>query len=213
MKGYGPKASAEVYKIIYNGYDRDENGKEETSGPWYTFGMSDGVSAQPTTFMSLGALQGILTHTTQNKRGGKPADFELNSDGITISAPKINNIKLFCSDPRIAYIPGGALELGTGVVSRGAGQQVTYNPPPSAFDENGNIIFDNILINVTHCNKLLAQFEKGDDNLLDFYLKVLESINSACGSPWEFDLIDTSNELPKPEAPSKQRRLKVVFVV
>ena len=184
---YGGK-SKQVYTYKYEGFDRDEYGREDTSGPWYTLGLGSGIGTQEATYISLGALQRILSCVSQNQRDGEPAAFEVNSDGVVIAKPG----KVLCADPRIAYIPGGELSLSGG----GA---------PSAISGNG-VILDNILVNAIHCLKVLLQEEKGDDNLQKYLEIILKDINYNCGGPWEFDFINTSDAEPrltKEKAPSR----------
>lgn len=175
---YGGK-SKQIYTYMYQGYDRDEYGREDTGGSWYTFGLTDAIGDQFAVYLSLGALQRIVTCASQAQRNGEPSVFEINSDGVVITKPG----KILCADPRIAYIPGGELSLfGYGAAS--------------AVGPNG-IILDNILVNAIHCLKVLLEEEKGEDNIQKYLETILKDINYHCGSPWEFDFINTSDAEPK----------------
>ena len=188
---YGGK-SKQIYKYKYEGYDRDEYGREDTGGAWYTFGLTDGIGTQEATYISLGALQRIISCASQAQRNGEPDLFEVNSDGVLIAKPST----ILCADPRIAYIPGGQLSLdGSGAAS--------------AIGTDG-IILDNILVNAIHCLKVLLQEEKGDDNLQKYLEIILKDINYHCGSPWEFDFISTSEAEPRLTKEKAPTRITIV---
>ena len=177
---YGGKCQ-QVYRYGYNGYDRDEFGREDTGGAWYTLGFGDGIGYQKASYISLGALQRLISCTTQQVRSNKePAVMEYNSDGVVIAKPAI----ALCADPRIAYIPGGNLKLGA---------EGGFAPTAISGD---SIILDNILFNVTHVLKVLRSEEKAEDSVQNLWTTLLKDLNYNCGNAWEFELVNTSDAEP-----------------
>ena len=172
-------------------------------------------------------MQRLISCTTQGPNT-TPKDFEINSDGVTIRDPnypvetfEITNspiagtyqidayMFLACADPRIAYIPGGRLFLTTP-----AG--LPEPPYVQSFDPNDFsdvIVLDKILINVDHCLTLLGDGkEQSKDSAIQYLKRILDDFNYNCGSPWEFDLIDTSTLEPKLESGKASSRISIVDI-
>jgi hypothetical protein len=150
--------SQNIYAYKYKGYPRDEYGREDTGGNWYKLWLDDGIAEQTATYISLGALQRIISCCVQKVKQGtevEPANYEYNSDGVVITKPTV----ALCADPRVAYIPGGLLTL----TPDGAAA-------PSAVTSKG-IILDNILVNAIHVLKIVNDEEKGSDSVPKFFEK------------------------------------------
>jgi len=184
--------SKEVYRITYKGYDRDEKGTEDASGFLGSFsfmGIGDGIGDQTNTFITYRALEALITNACQNQqRDGKPADFILDSTGVLLSAPNIVipdekiNEKLFCADPRKAYIPGGGLNLQT---YYNHNNPRFSNKPETSFAEENKIDASKILINTIFARQILSSMVGDQDSVMNYVTSMWSAINKACGSPWE----------------------------
>lgn len=198
QSGYRGK-SGNIYTVEFEGYDLDDSGAEDKSGFWVSIGLRDGITTQKHPFISFGALQRIISCAAQSidDNTKEPKDFEISSDGVLLTIPidEGGNKIMMCSDPRVGYIPGGDLQLST--------------EAPSAVSNDG-IILDNILLNANHCLRLLNTIEEGTDSVTSYLLKVLEDFNFKCGSPWDFDFVNTSDTAPDLKPTNAPIRLTIV---
>lgn len=162
-------------KLKYNGYERDQSGTEDTSSPWYTFGMGDPSIGTEEAYIPFKSLCRLIERTcAQSWQDNHPTLLEIDCDNVEISN---YGFSLFSCDPRVCVLQGSQWSL-----------------------EGGGDTFDgllgNIYVNCIHVLKLTKNLRDEDDGVIALLNMILKDINNACGNGWEFDIVDTTSADP-----------------
>tara|TARA_R110000868_G_scaffold11268_1_gene55133 strand:+ start:6489 stop:8387 length:1899 start_codon:yes stop_codon:yes gene_type:complete len=165
----------DVVKLKFNGYERDQAGTEDTSSPWYTFGMGDPSVGTSEAFISFGSLCKLISRTSgQTWCEGNPCLVEVDVDGVQVSN---YGFSLFSCDPRVCVLQGSPYSLTSEF-----GDNKSYNG-----------LLGNIYINCIHALRLAKDMRDNSDSIMDYLQVLLKDINNACGNGWEFDVIDVAS--------------------
>lgn len=184
----GPIAAggAQIYKMRFEGEDRNEIGGSEQS--FWSFGNYD--TEEP--FVSYGTLEAMINAYCIPTNGGpsSPDKFVvgmIRSDDIRLPAtPSLDS-----TDPRICILNGGP--YSSQMLSDGA-------KGPTAVSGN-EVILNNIMINVIFLCQEFDKVEKGDGLIMTFIRNVLDRINKCCGGLWEFDFASSTESCDDPNRP------------
>lgn len=191
VKNYGADATSYCYQ--YYGYPMDENGTEDTSN---ILGVFDNAQFRYENYISLKLLQQIVSKSVTVALGAKKT-FKFDSTNSNLTRPQGSKDgkgpqQIFSCDPRIAIIPGSSEYTPDFQAGFANG---SLDAPPSAYNSDGTINLNNILVCAKYTRKVLKGMEEGNDSVLDYMTKVVEDINRACGNPWEFAFVDSTNDL------------------
>jgi len=162
--------------LEFNGYERDQTGTEDTSSPWYTFGMGDPSVGTQEAFIPFKSLCRLIERTcAQSWKSGHPTLLEIDCDNVAISN---YGFSLFSCDPRVCALQGSQWSLPGG---------------GDTFDG----LLGNIYVNCIHLLKLTKNLRDSDDGVVALLTMILKDINNACGNGWEFDIVDTTTADPQ----------------
>lgn len=202
--------------IKYPGFSRDETGQEDSGG----FMWIDADLDAEETFISWGTAESLITRcSAQTWAKSNPSGFILDSRNAVLQVPKQEKGRWFSADPRVCILPGGGLTFeepvewtdpivtaGTvalAIVTLGASAAVTGIGSGDANygKSSGNCFIDDYRIRLTdirvstiHLLKRMKEFEQGEESVMKFIQTLLDDINKACGSVWEFAVIDITDE-------------------
>lgn len=214
--GYSGEWAAET--IAYPGFSRDEEGKEDSDG----FLWIDADLDAEETYVSWGTVEtlfSLFSGQQQSKDG--PASFRVDSRGLTLKVPTQEKGRWFSSDPRVCILPGGGLvfqeptewtDYAAGIVGGAlaittfgasaliagsimASDEAGYGKSTAnCFQDDGHIRLTDIRVSTIHLMKRVKEFESNKDTIMTAFKTLLSDINKACGSPWEFEIIDVSSQ-------------------
>ena len=157
----------------YYGKARTETGGDDSS--WYEGNF---INPYDTTeqYISYGMLEAAINAYTIPNAGGLPYG-RVDSSGIVL--PKPNTI--VSTDPRVCVLGGGNLEV-TAKKEGGI---------PNAVTGNG-VVLCNIELNTVFLMTELKKVLDGDKKMATFLRSVLDKVNEVCGSPWNIEIISSS---------------------
>lgn len=198
-KGYDGEFVAE--RLNYPGFSRDESGKEDSDG----FLFIDADLDADETFVSWGTVESLFSFFSgQQLTQNGPAGFKVDSRGLIVKVPTTSGGgNWFSADPRICILPGGGLTFQEpsqwtdsfvpvlGLVAVAA-HTPFKTPTGNCFASPNEIKLTDIRVSVIHLLKRVKEFESNKDTVMTAFKTLLSDINKACGSPWEFELIDVS---------------------
>lgn len=172
----------------YNGPARTEKGGDDSS--WYEGDVMGVTINQPDTtepFISWSTLESAI-----NRYAIPTANNEYVLGRIASKNMKLKGHPKLCSaDPRICYVPGG---LGASTIATiVSGDEFNAVPNP------GEVVLDNIMINVVFLMNELRQVEEQKGTLYSFVSSVLKRINEVCGGLWEFEVVSTTEDCLDPK--------------
>ena len=193
----------EAETIAYPGFSRDESGKEDSDS---TLLIDADLDAEET-YISWGTVESIFSiFSGQQLTANGPAQFKVDSRGLVVKVPTQERGRWFSADPRVCILPGGGLvfeeptngqDVFLSVVTLGISSAVKgpyKRPKGDCFKDDTNINFTDIRVSTVHLLKRLKEFETNKDSIMTAFKTLLSDINKACGSPWEFELIDVSTQ-------------------
>lgn len=204
-------------KIQYPGFSRDETGQEDSDG--FLF-LSADLDAEET-FVTWGTVETLLSRcSAQLWENDNPAGFELDSRGMVMKVPQQGGAKWFSSDPRVCILPGGGLTfeeptewtdmvaatltLGLSALWDEAVPDAYSRPTGNCFVNNNQIELTKIMVSTVHLLKRVREFTQNKTNFMQAVKTLLTDINTACGSVWEFEIIDVSDQQgSQAQAPTK----------
>jgi len=160
--------------------ERTEVGGEK-DGSWYD-GLLFGGEDTTETWISFGAFIDILNHMSIPHDGSK---FPLGSiDTSDILLPK----PLWCmsADPRVCIIGGGDLDVYDDLDFDHEGGSKMPNCIEYDSADGNKVRLNLIMCNVIMLLKNYKQVYDGDGKLKTLLDNVLNEINRACGTPWQF---------------------------
>lgn len=171
--------------IEYNTKARNPFGQEETGlGAMWSNMVDDDVEES---FISIRAFHALLNaHSILEVFG------QIRTEGVLLSVPNPTlSFYAISSDPRICYVPG-ILNSPDTIESISSGN------PPSARAVTGDIILDNIMVNVPYILGCLEQLVKQEQDKKGVSLQTIlttihTTINSKLGNLWDLEIVDASN--------------------
>lgn len=195
----------EWFVYLYKGYPVDEMGVEDTSK---LLGLIDRAGERREPYIRMGLLERIVTYTVQTAAEKNHIfKFDSSKSYLTVAdggtSDKTSQF-VFCGDPRVAYIPGNPEFKLTQITNdsqyaNASTVDADKKYPALARDTNAGeevvLHLDSIMINVKYARKVLKSLEEGNDSVLDFLTRLLHDLNNACGNPWEFAFIDSTNKV------------------
>lgn len=193
--GYDGEFVAE--RLNYPGFSRDESGKEDSDG----FLWMDADLDAEETYVTWGTVESLFSYFSGQQLTTKgPASFKVDSRGLIIKVPTQDKGYWFSSDPRVCILPGGGVNFTglsqvqsfTSKFFATAGGAAFKTTSKDCFASSNEIALTNILVSTIHLLKRIKEFETNKDNTMTAFKTLLSDINKACGSPWEFELIDVS---------------------
>jgi len=182
------KKTINISQYNYMGPQRTESGGENSS--WYEGGIIGAVLGnKPDStegYISWATLEAAINLLCIPSSNGNYTLGRITSNKMPLSYHPL----VTSSDPRVCLLPGTTGD-STATFVKGT--------PAVEFDQatNGNRVgvLDNILINTVFLMMELKSVEKGGDGTIrSFVTNVLNKINDACGSLWQFEVVSTSSD-------------------
>lgn len=186
---YGLK---DVYRVVYYGESTDlVKQTQAQAGFWSKAAkiVSDFVTDKVTaTFISWHDFETLLNERTAIKNESDYSYGSFNSDKSKIAYNQV----VLSADPRICILPGTNNDASKGgFIEYSAG-----GAPYTCVDNKLNKInLQSILLNTVFLANKLHEIENSGDGAISTYVKaVLEEINRVCGSLWEFQIVNGTEE-------------------
>lgn len=179
--------SAVIARFNYMGKARTEKGEDDSAwyeDSWWTLGLNDADTTE--SYVSYATLEGMINRYCMPTKSNEFTLGKLESKDILLSKPP----RLESGDPRVCLIPGTSKYSKVATLESG-------NPPTAIRD--GKVVLDNILINVNYLLIELDSVLNGNGELRTFIMNVLNKVNTVCGSPWEFEVISTTEDCLNPK--------------
>ena len=219
--GYDGEFVAET--IAYPGFSRDETGKEDSDGflwidadldaeeTYISWGTVESLfsyfSGQQLTQNGPAAFKvdsrGLTVKVPTQDRGrwfsADPRVCILPGGGLSFEAPSDFSGTLSA----VGDVAAAAFQTAVAISSFGllASPPIGENAGPAygessgdCFESDNSIRLTDIRVSTIHLLKRLKEFESNKDTVMTAFKTLLSDINKACGSPWEFELIDVSTQ-------------------
>ena len=209
-------------KIAYPGFSRDEDGVED-SDSWFFGAVSADLDAEET-YISWGTVEALFSYGSAQpvSATGEPQIFKIDSRGMESNVPSQEKGRWFSADPRVCILPGGGLTfkeptewtdylaVGIGALlavptfgtSLGVGAAIAASDSAGygrastdCFIDDNKIRFTDIMVSTVHLLKRFKEFEQNKTPLMQAINTLLKDINTACGSIWEYEIIDVTDQV------------------
>lgn len=196
-------------KIAYPGFSRDEDGVED-SDSWFFGTISADLDAEET-FISWGTVEALFSYGAAQpvSSTGEPQIFKIDSRGIEAYVPDQKRGRWFSADPRVCILPKGGLtfqeptswtdyiggEILDFFTRDFTGRQDYAQPTGDCFVDNNRIKLTEIMVSTVHLLKRFKEFEQNKTPLMQAINTLLKDINTACGSIWEYEIIDVTDQV------------------
>lgn len=217
--GYDGEFVAE--KIAYPGFSRDETGKEDSDSTLFidadldaeetyiSWGTVESLfsyfSAQQLTDSGPAAFKvdsrGLTVKVPTQDKGkwfsADPRVCILPGGGLSFERPG-DFSQMMAAAGEVA-VAGFQTALSIASFGLLASPPIGDNAGPAYGESSGNcfesdttIKLTDIRVSTIHLLKRLKEFESNKDTVMTAFKTLLSDVNKACGSPWEFELIDVS---------------------
>lgn len=208
--------------IAYPGFSRDEEGVED-SDSWFFGAINADLDAEET-FISWGTVEALFSYGAAQpvSSTGEPQIFKIDSRGIEVNVPSQAKGRWFSADPRVCILPGGGLTfqeptewtdylaVGVGALlatvtfgaSLGVGAAIAASDSAGygrastdCFIDDNRIRLTDVMVSTVHLLKRFKEFEQNKTPIMQAINTLLKDINTACGSIWEYEIIDVTDQV------------------